>query len=303
MNISKKIKKLRRQSGLSQEQLANKLEVSRQAITKWETGSGLPDLANIRSLAALFHVSYDDLLSTQQLDIRADVPTSESITEYDIDAAKEYDIAIGDAHEVIIQGSETEKLVVRLVSKSLGDVASNYKVKLDDGKNGVDITIKNIGMSKAQTKEELSVVILLPAKLTTGVEVAAVASRLRIHNLHVDLLEYDGKAEFVGLDSFSGRLDLNCSSDMEITCNDLDGRIDVNQVSAASIIHIPAGTPYHTRAKGRSTTLLFTRDGEPTDPPPSNDSNNLIELNGMNSELTVNEYTNLETRDATNESQ
>lgn len=63
MNIGEKIKTLRQQNGLSQESLANKLSVSRQAITKWETNRGIPDIENLKSLSILFNVSLDYLVS------------------------------------------------------------------------------------------------------------------------------------------------------------------------------------------------------------------------------------------------
>ena len=57
------IKALRRAAGLSQEQLADRLGVSRQAVTKWETSIGTPDLDNIVAVARLFGVSTDYLLT------------------------------------------------------------------------------------------------------------------------------------------------------------------------------------------------------------------------------------------------
>ncbi len=62
MTIGEKIKENRKKAGLSQEQLAEKLCVSRQAITKWEADRGLPDVANLQSIAKLFGVSVDALL-------------------------------------------------------------------------------------------------------------------------------------------------------------------------------------------------------------------------------------------------
>lgn len=51
MNISEKIRKARKSSGYSQEQFAEKLCVSRQAVTKWETGKGIPDIDNLKSIS------------------------------------------------------------------------------------------------------------------------------------------------------------------------------------------------------------------------------------------------------------
>ncbi len=61
MMLSEKIYALRRKSGLSQEQLAEKIGVSRQAISKWEGGLSTPELEKIRALSEFFHVSIDEL--------------------------------------------------------------------------------------------------------------------------------------------------------------------------------------------------------------------------------------------------
>ena len=62
MSIGEKIRIQRKQAGLSQEQLAEKLNVSRQAITKWETDKGIPDVDNLKILSKLLNVSIDYLL-------------------------------------------------------------------------------------------------------------------------------------------------------------------------------------------------------------------------------------------------
>lgn len=62
MEVGNKINQLRKLSGMTQEQLAEKLSVSRQTISKWESGSTSPDLESIIKLSKMFHVSLDDLL-------------------------------------------------------------------------------------------------------------------------------------------------------------------------------------------------------------------------------------------------
>lgn len=57
MTFAEKLKFIRKQAGMSQEQLAEKLCVSRQAVTKWETDAGIPDIENIMSISALFDIS------------------------------------------------------------------------------------------------------------------------------------------------------------------------------------------------------------------------------------------------------
>ena len=62
MTLGEKIKEARKQCGLSQEQLAEKMSVSRSAIAKWETDKGLPDIDNLKALAGFLNVSVDYLL-------------------------------------------------------------------------------------------------------------------------------------------------------------------------------------------------------------------------------------------------
>jgi len=62
LNFGEKLQLLRKQGGMSQEQLAEKLNVSRQAISKWELGGSLPDIENVIQLSRLFGVSTDYLL-------------------------------------------------------------------------------------------------------------------------------------------------------------------------------------------------------------------------------------------------
>lgn len=61
MQIGNKILELRKQNNLSQEQLAEKMGVARQTISKWELGETSPDLEQSRQLSQIFNVSLDDL--------------------------------------------------------------------------------------------------------------------------------------------------------------------------------------------------------------------------------------------------
>ena len=63
MDIAEKIIKLRKENGWSQEDLAEKLYVSRQAISRWENGTALPDAQNVLQISKLFNVTTDYLLN------------------------------------------------------------------------------------------------------------------------------------------------------------------------------------------------------------------------------------------------
>ena len=80
MTIAETIKTLRKTAGMSQEQLAEKLHVSRQAVTKWETEGGTPDIENLRAIAALFGITVDELLTGETKAQGAAAHRYESIT-------------------------------------------------------------------------------------------------------------------------------------------------------------------------------------------------------------------------------
>lgn len=66
MKLSEKIKRYRKIFDLSQEQLAEKLNVSRQVVTKWENENGIPEISNLKALSDLFDVSIDYLLDDEK---------------------------------------------------------------------------------------------------------------------------------------------------------------------------------------------------------------------------------------------
>ena len=64
MEFNQRLKYLRKKEKLTQEELAEKLNVSRQAVTKWESGQALPDISNLKEIANLFQITIDELLDT-----------------------------------------------------------------------------------------------------------------------------------------------------------------------------------------------------------------------------------------------
>lgn len=96
MILSEKILSLRKKSGLSQEELAYQLDVSRQSVSKWESGASIPDLARILKLSEIFGVSTDYLLKdSMEEEAAAPQPVAEeeepsSVRTVRMDEANEY---------------------------------------------------------------------------------------------------------------------------------------------------------------------------------------------------------------------
>lgn len=86
MTFGQKIKKLRNENNLTQEELAEKIFVTRTAISKWETDNGYPSIDSLKTISNLFNVSIDDLVSD------ADIENSKLIDEKN--ARKMYFVAI-----------------------------------------------------------------------------------------------------------------------------------------------------------------------------------------------------------------
>lgn len=67
MEFGEKIQKLRNQNKMTQEQLAEKLYVSRTAVSKWESGKGYPNIDSLKDIAKLFNKTIDELLSSEEI--------------------------------------------------------------------------------------------------------------------------------------------------------------------------------------------------------------------------------------------
>ena len=69
MELSEKLLNLRKANDLTQEQLAEKINVSRQSVSKWESGQAIPELDKIVALCDIFHITTDYLLRPSELDL------------------------------------------------------------------------------------------------------------------------------------------------------------------------------------------------------------------------------------------
>jgi transcriptional regulator with XRE-family HTH domain len=67
MEFNEKLQELRKQKGLTQEELAQKIFVSRTAVSKWESGRGYPSLDSLKEIARFFSITVDELLSNKEL--------------------------------------------------------------------------------------------------------------------------------------------------------------------------------------------------------------------------------------------
>lgn len=288
MTFAEKLKSIRKQAGMSQEKLAEKIGVSRQAITKWETGTGIPDIENIIAVSTLFNVSLDELLSNEKEIKKQTDYLYESITEYDIDCPKRYDMKLGGANTLVVCGYDGEKIRVRLASNTIKTIQSDFKLKIDDVKNriDVDITRKN-GMTEAAAKEAVAILIQLPNRYLSKIELAVNAQNVELRSLQCDSIELDLKTSSLVLEDVEGAVEIDCSLDMNINCRSLSGSVELNQISATSRICVPEGTPFAVVTKGAAINVSYEKNGKPAEAFCTPDSDNVIEFVGLKSELVI----------------
>ena len=67
MEFNEKLQKLRKDQSLTQEELAEKLFVSRTAISKWESGRGYPSIDSLKVIAKFFHITIDELIGNEEI--------------------------------------------------------------------------------------------------------------------------------------------------------------------------------------------------------------------------------------------
>lgn len=91
MIFSEKLQIIRKSHGLTQEELAEQLQVSRQAVAKWESGQSYPDIMNLIQLSERFHVTVDYLVKDEECSISLsskDSTKRESLIEFLLEAKK-----------------------------------------------------------------------------------------------------------------------------------------------------------------------------------------------------------------------
>ncbi|MBP5347604.1 MAG: helix-turn-helix domain-containing protein, partial [Bacteroidaceae bacterium] len=256
------------------------INVSRQAITKWESGDGLPDIYNLVALSNLFSITLDELMA-QEKAVADKRFLYESHVEYDIDRLCKFDMNLYASADLTIRAYDGEKLQLYAGSREIKDLDKLFKVKADDSGRSFDVDIRT-SLAKTLCSKSLSLEVLLPQKYIKSIEVAAKTGHMTVRQITAQLMELDTNARELTIDDVHGTVDITGSQDMQITCNTLDGDISVNQTGSVSHLVIPAGIDIRTRCRGLNTRLI-TADSVTVTP----DAPYQIELNGFNSELTI----------------
>lgn len=123
MNFAEKLLALRTQAGYSQEVLAEKLNVSRQAVSKWELGTTLPETEKLISISTLFSVSIDSLL-IDSIDLNTNDSMERVVLKF-LSSARDMDQLSKELVDITCDGviDASEKVKVDKIIDTLDSVA------------------------------------------------------------------------------------------------------------------------------------------------------------------------------------
>lgn len=142
MTLGEKIKSLRRGNKITQEELAEKLSVSRSAVAKWESDTGIPEINNLKAISKIFNISIDELINTAQ-----NIESAQSKDKiFDSYNGKYYDIDLtgwndGVSHALII-GEDRDFLFYKKTEKRrdiYGLIGKRYIAGMNELKRSNDV--------------------------------------------------------------------------------------------------------------------------------------------------------------------
>lgn len=131
---AKRLFEYRKAYGYSQEELAEKIGVSRQAISKWERGESSPDTENLIALSRLYNVTIDEMINTENEPVKAEKAAEE---KYEQSESADYE------KDSRTEGDEADEPAQTHVSFRNGIHIHDGKDKVDIGFNGIHIESKN----------------------------------------------------------------------------------------------------------------------------------------------------------------
>lgn len=275
MLFNEKLKMLRKENNLTQERLAEKINVSRQAITKWESGEGTPDIENLKQISQVFNITIDELIKEEKKLTKENKKKYSYMEELEIDHTKHFDIHYSKIYELNIMPNAEEKVKIELLSEECEKLSDTFKIKFDNLYNKLDIDIT--GKKQVQ---DMVVNMYLPEKYIEEIELNSKIKTLNIVDLSLDKLEYDGDLKYLNVRNSKGRIVLNTTKcDIEANYDKFEGELEVNTINSTARVEIPKGTEYKTLLKGIKNKFVDAINTE--------DSKNVIELNGMNSKLII----------------
>lgn len=190
MELSEKLQELRKEKGLTQEELAEALFVSRTAISKWESGRGVPNIESLKAISKFFSVSIDELLSGEEILKIADEDNKqkEKHTRDLVFGLLDCSLIMFLLAEVQQRASELEETLVKQMAQKAG---LTEQMKAEDGLKGTVKFVDDAGQihmswengsslalnihedtfEKVEAPEKISVILVEPGRYPKLIEI------------------------------------------------------------------------------------------------------------------------------------
>lgn len=132
MNLGNSLFQARKKGGLSQEEVAEKLGVSRQTVSKWETDETVPDIRQSKKMAALYHVSLDELIDFD-IDIREIQETIDK-TRAEVEEKVDWTSAWGKKYPILLKYQAEVNIpnYARRINIMLDELKQDYQFNEQD---------------------------------------------------------------------------------------------------------------------------------------------------------------------------
>lgn len=148
MNLTEKLIYQRKKHGLTQSELAEKLNVSRQAVSRWEGGYAVPSTDKIKTLCEIYHVSVDYLLNGDSDNIEHNAPEPEREQKCETETEKENSESVGAVKKTVlhlVMASIVAILIIILISTCSTYLNTNEKTEFCIDDLSTDVTENSYG--------------------------------------------------------------------------------------------------------------------------------------------------------------
>ncbi len=200
MGLGEKLLNLRKSKGLSQEEVAEKIFVTRQTISKWETDQSVPDLDKIAPLCKLYGISVDELLSLEKSETNASVV--DSVSDSEIRRKKALGLGVG----IFMYFVAVAWIMVSIPVMKMNPIVSSAIFMLLAGLATFAIVYTNITYKRKKEKENRKIENPVVKQINSILSIIAVAIYMIIsfmtmawHVTWVIFLIYAALAEIVKL--------------------------------------------------------------------------------------------------------
>lgn len=320
MLFNEKLKELRKQKGWSQEILAEKVNVSRQAVTKWEAGDGYPDIENLKIISNIFEKSIDELVKedfeSQDMEIKKESQNIiEKITQINItEIIKKIKIDTIPIAQIKVIPTKQQELSAELYSNYNTILSEDVKLKVKQTKSKINIIVKKNGFfnftiigfgNYTQYIRNLNLIIYVPYKYVQNIEVNTISEKIELESLNINRLEInstnstifldkintkitkiDGIQEKIILQNHIGDLDINTvSSDIDIQYKEFDNNVKMNCISSKIKFNFPIDSDYVIIQNGLESNINYCSNNKENKLKSTN--KNKIKIEGFDNNITV----------------